>query len=238
MKRLIQYFVLTAIAVFAFGTVNQTFAQGQAEVRELYRLMEQNQKTLKSMKSNLQMEIYNSQLKELETTQKGTVLYIPAKGNGADAAKKANVRIDWVSPQQETLSVVNGKYLLYRPRLEQAIEGRTSEVQKKDANSGLQFINMSPQELKQNFDAKWLGSELIANGAIAAYKLKLTPKKPMQYNYAEVWITKEGMPTQVKIYEKNGDWRNILLFNTEKNASIKLDQLPVKLPKNIKPIKG
>jgi outer membrane lipoprotein-sorting protein len=233
MKRLIQYFVLTAIAVFAFGTVNQTFAQGQAEVRELYRLMEQNQKTLKSMKSSLQMEIYNSQLKDLETTQKGTVLYIPAKG------RSANIRIDWVSPQQETLSVVNGKYLLYRPRLEQVIEGKTSEAQKRDANSGLQFINMSSQELKQNFDAKWLGSELIANGAIAAYKLKLTPKKPMQYNYAEVWITKEGMPTQVKIYEKNGDWRNILLFNTEKNASIKLDQLALNnLPKSVKRIKG
>ncbi len=232
MKRLIQYFVLSAIAVFAFGTV-QTNAQDQVVIRELYNRMSENQKTLKSLKSKVQMEKYNSQLKEVETRQQGTVLYIPAKG------KNANVRIDWVAPQQETLSVVNGKYLLYRPRLGQVIEGKTSEVQKKDAGSGLQFLNMSSQELKQNFDAKWLGSELIANGSISAYKLKLTPKKPMQYAYAEVWVTAEGMPTQVKMYEKNGDWTNVLLFESQKNASINLAQLKLNnLPKDVKVIKG
>lgn len=233
MKKIIQYFVLTAIAVFAFGAMSQTNAQDQAVIRELYNRMGENQKTLKSLKSKVRMERYNSQLKEVETAQDGTVLYIPAKG------KNANVRIDWTYPQQETLSVVNGKYLLYRPRLEQVIEGKTSEVQKKDAGSGLQFINMSPQELKQNFDAKWLGSELIANGSISAYKLKLTPKKPMQYSYAEIWVTPEGMPTQVKMYEKNGDWTNILLYTLEKNASIKINQLVLSnLPKNVKRIKG
>jgi outer membrane lipoprotein-sorting protein len=232
MKRLIQYFVLTAIAVFAFG-VSQTSAQDQAVIRELYNRMGENQKTLKSLRSKVRMERYNSQLKEVETTQDGTVLYIPAKG------KNANVRIDWTYPQQETLSVVNGEYKLYRPRLGQVIKGKTKEVQKKDAGSGLQFINMSAQELKQNFDAKWLGSELIANGSVSAYKLKLTPKKPMQYSYAEVWVTPEGMPAQVKMYEKNGDWTNVLLYTVEKNASIKLDQLKLNnLPKDVKEVKG
>lgn len=232
MKKTIQYFILTAIAVFAFTAASQTNAHAQVEVRELYNRMGANQKTLKSLKSKVQLERYNAQLKDKETTQQGTVLYIPAKG------RSANVRIDWTAPQQETLSVVNGKYLLYRPRLEQVIEGKTSEVQKKDAGSGLQFINMSPQELKQNFDAKYLGTELIANGAISAYKLKLTPKKPMQYNYAEVWVTAEGMPTQVKMYEKNGDWTNVLLYEIQKNAAIKIDQVKFNPPRNVKVIKG
>lgn len=233
MKRLIQYFVLTAIAVFAFG-VSQTNAQvDQAIIRELYTRMGENQKTLKTLRSKVRMERYNSQLKEVESTQDGTVMYIPAKG------KNANVRIDWTYPQQETLSVVNGEYKLYRPRLGQVIKGKTKEVQKKDAGSGLQFINMSAQELKQNFDAKWLGSELIANGSVSAYKLKLTPKKPMQYSYAEVWVTPEGMPAQVKMYEKNGDWTNVLLYTVEKNASIKLDQLKLNnLPKDVKVVNG
>lgn len=230
MKKLIQYFVLTAIAVFAFGTV-QTNAQAPV-VRELYNRMNENQKTLKSLRSKVRMEKYNSQLKEIETKQDGTVLYIPAKG------RNANIRIDWTYPQQETLSVVNGKYLLYRPRLEQVIEGKTSEVQKKDAGGGLQFINMSSQELKENFDAQYLGTELIANGSISTYKLKLTPKKPMQYNYAEVWVTQEGMPTQAKIYEKNGDWTNVLLYEVQKNASIKINDVALNVPKNVKRIKG
>jgi outer membrane lipoprotein-sorting protein len=233
MKKIIQYFVLTAIAVFAFGAGNQATAQDQALIRELYNRMGENQKTLKSLRSMVRMERYNSQLRESEGTQEGTVLYIPAKG------KSANVRIDWTHPQKETLSVVDGEYKLYRERLGQVIKGKTSEVQKKDAGSGLQFINMSPQELKQNFDAKWMGPELIASGTISGYKLKLTPKKPMQYAYAEVWVTEQGMPTQIKMYERNGDWTNVLLFKTEKNASIKLAQLKLNnLPKNVKEIRG
>lgn len=233
MKKLIQYFVLTAIVVFAFGLTTFADAQDQVVIRELYNRMGENQKTLKSLKSRIQMERYNAQLKEAEKPQQGTILYIPAKG------KTANVRIDWLAPQQETLSVVEGKYRLYRPRLEQVIEGKTSEVQKKDAGGGLQFINMSAQQLKQSFDAKWLGAELIANGSISAYKLRLTPKKTMQYVYAEVWITAEGMPTQVKMFEKNGDWTNVLLFETQKNASINLAQLKLNnLPKSVKIIKG
>ena len=136
------------------------------------------------------------------------------------------------------MSSVNGKYLLYRPRLEQVIEGKTKDVQKKDASGGLQFINMSAQELKQNFDAKYLGAELIANNSVSAYKLKLTPKKAMQYDYAEVWVTEDGMPVQAKIYEKNGDWTNVLLFNVEKNTRISAKDLVPNIPKNIKRIKG
>ena len=61
----------------------------------------------------------------------------------------------------------------------------------------------------------------------------------MQYAYAEVWVTAEGMPTQVRTYEKNGDWTNVLLFGTQKNALVRIDDLKFKnLPKTVKVIKG
>lgn len=231
MKKYFQFFVLTVLAVFVFGVGNNVRAQGEV-VRVLYQKMGDNQKSLKSLKSKVRMKKYNAQLRDDETEQEGIVMYIPAKG------RNANVRIDWTYPQQETLSSVNGKYLLYRPRLEQVIEGKTKDVQKKDASGGLQFINMSAQELKQNFDAKYLGAELIANNSVSAYKLKLTPKKAMQYDYAEVWVTEDGMPVQAKIYEKNGDWTNVLLFNVEKNTRISAKDLVPNIPKSVKRIKG
>ena len=45
----------------------------------------------------------------------GTVAYLPASG------REASVRIEWNSPQHEILAVINGKYILFRPRLNMAM---------------------------------------------------------------------------------------------------------------------
>ncbi len=233
MKNLFRYILTAIIAVFVFGAASQISAQDAQYVRALYQKMDANQKSLKSLRSRVRMEHYNSQLREIETTQDGEVLYLPAK------ARSANIRINWQAPQQEILSVVNGEYKLYRPRLQQVLEGKTKDVQKQQGvGSSLDFINMSAQQLKQNFDAKYLGGELIASGSMSAHKLKLTPKTAMRYNFAEVWIDDSGMPVQVKIHEKNGDTTTVLLYDTKKNAKVSLDEVKFKVPSGAKVIKG
>ena len=87
MKKYFQFFVLTVLAVFVFGVGNSVRAQGEV-VRVLYQKMGDNQKSLKSLKSKVRMKKYNAQLRDDETEQEGTVMYIPAKG------RNANVRID------------------------------------------------------------------------------------------------------------------------------------------------
>ena len=152
--------------------------------------------------------------------------------------RNANFRLDWTKGAQETLSVVNGKYRLYQPRLQQVIEGKSKDVQKSGggAQSAFSLINSSAKDLKTNFDAKFLGQEVVAN-IHSAYKLLLTPKTQVNFDHAEVWVNEEGMVVQFKVYEKNGDWTNVLLFDVQKNANVK-DQIAVITPKGTKVIKS
>jgi outer membrane lipoprotein-sorting protein len=234
MKNLFRYVLVTAVAVFVFGAGSQINAQDQSYVRELYKKMEANQKSLTSLRTSIRMERYNAQLRVIEDKREGKALYLPAKDR-----KNVNIRLDWTNPVQETLSVLNGEYQLYRPRLGQVMKGKTKDVQNQaGAGNVFSLINMSSKDLKSNFDAQWLGAELIAGGAISAYKLKLTPKTDSRHSNYEVWVNEAGMVVQAKLYEKNGDTTTFLLFGTERNAKISMKQLALNLPKTVQVIEG
>ena len=225
--------LLALIAVaFVFGLSVPTRAQDPQFVRALYQKMENNAKTLTTLKTGIRMEKYNSQLRDVEDKREGVGMFVPQKN------RTANFKIDWTKGTTETLSVVNGKYRLYQPNLNQVVEGQNKDVQKGNPENVFSIINMSAKDLKQNFDAQWLGQEVVAN-AFSTYKMKLTPKTAQKFDYSEIWVNENGMVVQLKIYEKNGDWTNILLFDSQKNQKISKDALGLgKLPKDVKVIKG
>ena len=236
MKNLFRYVLAALVITFAFGiTASSARAQGGPEtVRLLYQKMDANFKSLTSLKTGIRLEKWNSQLKDYDDRREGTALVVPIKNT-----RNANFRLDWAKPAEETLSVVNGKYRLYQPRLQQVIEGSSKDYKGGGGSSGNIFslINSSAKDLKENFDAKPLGTEVVAN-VHSTYKLLLTPKKPMNFDHAEVWVNEEGMVVQIRVYEKNSDWTNVLLFDIQKNASISGKDIAGNIPKNIKIIKG
>ena len=74
------------------------------------------------MRANIQMEKYNSQLRD--RIYSGIVLYIPGAGGNSSAF----VRLEWQRPKHEILAVANGNYTLYQPRLNQAYVGKTGRM--------------------------------------------------------------------------------------------------------------
>jgi len=222
---------LAAIAVTLFFNafaVTETNAQGA--LNEILKRMEVNRNTMKTLRSDVTMVKYNAQLKESDPTY-GRSMYLPAKG------RDAYVRIDWTKPVEETLTVVNGTYTLYRPRLEQAIVGSAKNAQGNGkANGALSFMNMSKEQLKANYSIKYIAQENV--GKIPTWHLELTPKTATNFKMAELWVDGNGMPIQTKVVETNNDTTTILLSNIEKNASIDASQFAVKLPKKTKIIKG
>lgn len=233
MKNLVGYVLAAMIVAFILCSATAVKAQDQGYIRELYKRMEQNQRTLSSLKTGIRMEKYNSQLKDYDDQREGTALVVPIKNT-----RNANFRLDWTKGAQETLSVVNGKYRLYQPRLQQVIEGESKNVTTGGGGSKNIFslINSSAKDLKTNFNAEWLGQEIVAK-VHSTYKLQLTPKTPMSFSKAEAWVNEEGMVVQIKVYEKNGDWTNILLFDIEKNANVK-KLIAFNPPKGTKVIPG
>lgn len=228
MKNSFKYLVTAIFAFAIFGAFVSVKAQGkEAFVRALYGKMETNQKTLKSLRANVIVSKYNSQIRLEDELQKGSVIFVPTSN------RKANFKIDWVSPQQETLAVNDGKFIL-KKNSGDYFGGNSNDVAKKNNSGALEFISMSTAEMRQKYSAEWIGGELIAGNSISAFHMVLTPRTASRYKQADIWVDESGMPVQFKATDNNGDWTTILLTGIQKNAKISSNDTKIQIPKGVK----
>jgi outer membrane lipoprotein-sorting protein len=233
MKKLVPLGILLAVLASALITSPRA-ANGQSAglVSSVLNRMERNRQSLKSLKAGLSMEKYNAQLREKDNYS-GWVLYAPASG------RNASVRIEWEKPQHEILAVANGKYRLYRPRLNQVIEGKAGSVKGQGGAGGvMDMMYMSKQQLETKFEPVQDVREESLWGGVSTIHLTLVPKGNAGYKYAEIWVDSGGMPVQTKIVEKNGDATTMRLSGMERNARVSPDDFNLKLDSSVKIIKG
>ena len=232
MKRFFTPILAAALLVIALVAVPLRPTNAQAGlVSSLYTRMQRNQQTLKSLSADISMDKYNSQIQDSDKFF-GTVKYIPVGG------KSAFVRLEWTKPQHEILAVANGAYILYRPRLNQAITGQTSQVKSAKDNDVLALLNMSTTQLKTRFgDLQDVRDETLWGGVVTTH-FKAVPKSAASYNYIEVWVDSSGMPVQSKMVEKNNDSTTVRLTNVAKNQTIDKGVFELKLDSSVKKVKG
>lgn len=234
MKRLVPLGLVLALVAGASIISSPKTANGQSAglISSVLNKMERNRQSLRSLKASLSMEKYNAQLRDKENYT-GWVLYAPASG------RNASVRIEWQRPQHEILAVKDGKYQLYRPRLNQVITGKSGSVKGNPGAGGvLEMMYMSRQQLEARFEPLQDVREETLWGGISTIHLTLVPKGNAGYKYAEIWVDNAGMPVQTKIVEKNGDATTMRLSAMERNARISSDEFNLKLDSNVKVIKG
>ncbi|HEX8734722.1 MAG TPA: outer membrane lipoprotein carrier protein LolA [Pyrinomonadaceae bacterium] len=219
-------FAAIAVALF-FNAFVVTETKAQGGLSEVLKRMEAHRKSLTSLRADVRMVKFDSVLKESDTYE-GTTVYLPTKG------RDALVRIDWTKPAKETLSVVNGQYVIYRERLKQAITGSAKDAKGGGkANNALAFMNMSKEQLNANYAVTYLGKETVSGG-IETWHLELKPKTAQKYKSAELWVDGNGMPIQAKVVENNNDTTTVLLSNLQKNIDLKASVFKLNLPKGTK----
>ncbi len=224
--------VALLVGMIAVTPPTSVSAQSTGLVSALLNRMEKNRRDLKSLRANLSMEKYNSQIGESDKYS-GKVLYMPAAG------RNAYVRVDWQKPQAEILAVSDGQYTLYRPRINTAYVGKAAARRSGGKmGSALDFLNMSKQQLLSRFEPLQDIYEETLWGGVHTTHIKLVPKGGASYKYAEVWIDGSGMPVQTKVIEKNDDATTVRLMNVERNAGISLDQFKLQLDGSVKIVKG
>ncbi len=228
MKKSSRLSLVTIASALFFNVLAITEAKAQV-LNAILNRIEEHQKSLFSLRSKVTMEQYNAQLQESDSFE-GTAIYLRSAGN------QISVRIDWTKPVAESLSIINGQYVLYRPRLNQAIVG-TFDKTKENArvNDALSFVNMSKKEIKANYNIRYLGQEKVKD--TATWHLVFTPKKTAIYKSAELWINGNGMPIQAKVFQPNNDSTTVLLSDFKKNEIINGALFQLKLPKRTKIIK-
>lgn len=222
---------LSALALmFVFNILAVT--ETKAQLNDILKTMDAHNKALTSLKANVTMEKFNAQLDETDTFT-GSTMYLPKI-----AKREMYARIDWEKPVVENIAIIGKKYTLYRPRLNQVIEG-TTEKSKNNATAGgaLAFMSMSKNELKANYNVRYLGQESVS-GSVSTWHLELTPKTKTTYKIAELWIDGNGMPVQAKVIENNNDSTTVFLSKLQKNVDIPGNVFAINVPKSAKVIKG
>ena len=226
-------FLRLTFTAIAFLLLTGTFTvetKAQNTIGVVLSRMEEHNKNLTSLRANVKMEKYNSQLDESDLYE-GKTTYLPQRG------KNPYVRIDWSKPAEESLAVINREYIIYRPRLKQVMKGSVDTAKKgAGVNNPLSFINMSRAELKANYSIKYIGEE-TASG-VKTWHLELTPKNGNSFKLANIWVDGNGMPVQMKVTEKNNDTTTVVLSNLDKNSTINASVFTINYPKDTKVVKG
>jgi outer membrane lipoprotein-sorting protein len=221
--------LLAAVAPIP-GSSGEAYGQSAGLVSSVLNRMERNRQSLKSLRAGISMEKYNAQLRDSDKYQ-GVVVYLPSSG------REAAVRIEWRSPQHEILAVINGKYTLFRPRLNMAYVGNSKSNRNK-AGGILEMMYMSRQQLEARFQPVQDVREETLWGNVSTIHLTLVPKGNASFKYAEIWVDSSGMPVQTKIVEKNDDATTMRLTGMEKNAKVSGDEFSLKLDSNVRIVKG
>jgi outer membrane lipoprotein-sorting protein len=208
-------------------------AQGPGLISSILNKMDRNRRSLGSLRAAITMQKYNAQLKEADNFT-GEVQYVAAKG------RDANVRVDWARPSQEILAVSGGQYILYRPRLKQAYQGSTKSASKNNkAGNVLGFaLNMSSAQAKSQYNVEYVGEGELYSGGPHVLWLKLVPRGNQSFQFAEVWVTDDGMPIQTRVTEKNNDATTVRLTNIQRNPNIPMDIFNFAPPAGTKIVKG
>jgi len=232
MKRFVPLVLGLLIVAVAGIPGSSGIASGQSAglVSSVLNRMERNRQTLKSLRAGISMEKYNAQLRDADRFD-GTVVYMPSSG------REAAVRIEWRSPQHEILAVINGKYTLFRPRLNMAYVG-SSKSNRNKAGGILEMMYMSKQQLEAKFQPVQDVREETLWGGVSTIHLTLVPKGNASFKYAEIWVDSSGMPVQTKIVEKNDDATTMRLTAMEKNPKISGEEFKLNLDSNVRIVKG
>jgi outer membrane lipoprotein-sorting protein len=232
MKKLVPP-TLVALMLAALVAIPLPKANAQAGlVSSMLTKMERQKQSLRTLSADISMEKYNSQLGDSDKYY-GTIRYIPAGGKAASL-----VRLDWNKPQQEILVVANGGYILYRPRLNQAIIGTNGSVRSAKDNDVLALLNMTAAQLRSRFGDFQDTREEVIWGGVHTTHVKAVPKTAASYKYIELWVDDSGLPVQTKMVEKNDDSTTMRLSNVSRNGNLDKGVFDLKLDSNVKRIKG
>lgn len=231
MRNLLRIGFIIIAFTFVFG-VNSVIEVNAQRNTEILKRVDAHYKWLQSLQSDITMEKYNAQLNVTDDPSVGKIKYVPKT-----AKNVMFIRVDWSKPIEEYMSVRGDDYTIYRPRLKQVYEGKTSAAKNSaKAGNALSFLSMSRKEISDNYTIRDLGDEIVKGGT-QTFHIELTPKNAANYKLAHLWVDKNGMPVMAKIVEKNNDTTTVFLSNITENAKLDGRVFIIEYPKSIKPIR-
>jgi outer membrane lipoprotein-sorting protein len=231
MKRFIIWAVIVGILFSIAGELRGTAASPAPQILTgILNKMEKAHQELKSLKAEVVQQKTNPQI-NITDTSLGSIIYKPAAGK-----EKGRVRVDYVRPTKDIISIVGENVTFYQPRINQVFKNSVNKLAKGKSNGLSQLVGLdaSVKSLGGSFNIEYVKDETI-NGQ-ATTVLRLIPKNNnMSYSQLELWVNNgTGIPAQWKFVERNGDYTVLTLKNVQLNTNIPDSAFAVNLPSGTK----
>src|SRR5438445_1638410 len=154
----------------------------------------------------------------------------------ARRGKQPRVKLELSKPAPQYLLIDNGKLQLYTPNLKQVQEVSISGHQEKVEMFMALGFGQSSQDLKNNFDVRLTGEEVV-NGKKTSV-LELKPQNSAMFKSVLIWMDQQKLvAVQIKTTENSGDYMVLKFSNVKLNAGMPDSVFDLKMPKDVRVIK-
>jgi outer membrane lipoprotein-sorting protein len=230
MKKVLTIMAVAGMFILLLGVDRPAGANTKPQLLTgILNKMERAHQEMKSLKAEMIQQKTNAQI-GITDTELGAILYKPAEGRA-----KGKLRIDYISPRKDIVALVGENFTFYQPRINQALKSTLAKATKGKTGAyvGLYGLDSSLKSLLSTYNIDVLKDEEI-NGQPTTV-LRLIPKaNGHQYANIDIWVLQNGLPSQWKIVERNGDHTIVTLKNLQLNSNIPDSAFNVNIPSGTK----
>ncbi|GMR24366.1 MAG: hypothetical protein BMS9Abin37_2900 [Acidobacteriota bacterium] len=196
--------------------------------------MRQAQSSVVSLTARLEQVKSYPQLGIVDPAERGTFTMARTK-RGA-----TRVRMEILEPETRILTVADGKYLLYQPRIKQAVEGKLSGGGKKGLFSGI--LTGSPEaleELERDYRVESVGETIVSEASVIELRFTARANAAVYCQQIDLWVdTTSWLPVQQSCHEANQSVITFTLGDVKLNLPLKKDAFDVDLPSDVEKLRG
>jgi uncharacterized iron-regulated protein len=206
-----------------------TDKQNSAKRVEVLNRMNIRYQSLQTLTADIQRTRYNVQLDASEES-KGKLIFVPARRK-----TDHSLRIDWLKPQPESLSIIERQYVLFLPSTNIAYYGSILPTDRMPI-FGQMFAMGSEQSREWIEKAEYIGERREQDGR-ALSGLRLAPTAKKDYMAIEIWVDQDGLVSSGKLIAENGDTDEVVFSNMKFNQTIEIKSFQINVG-NAKRIKS
>jgi len=204
-----------------------SFALAADASQLLLERMRTEQANLRTLKARLEQVKSYPQLGIEDPVEKGFLYFEPGK-----------MRLEIQEPEVRILVVKDGKYLLYQPRIRQAISGKLEGQGTKGLFPGL--LTGSPdsfRELEKSYSVSDRGEETLDERRVHHLSFRARPGVPVYCQEIDLFIDKTLLlPVRQKCREGNQSEVTLTLTDIERNAPLPKSLFEVQIPDGVERI--
>ncbi len=213
---------LWSLIAFVLG-----FAPAVDSPERILERMRVAQAGLESLKARVEQVKSYPQLGIEDPVEKGVLYFQPGR-----------IRLEIQEPEIRILAVKDDKYVLYQPRIRQAILGKVEGRGTKGLFPGLLTGSKeSFQELEKSYEASDLGEKALDARNVHHLSFRGKPGVSVYCQEIELFIdTTLLLPVRQKCREANESEITLTLSDIERNTPLPKDVFEVEIPKGVERI--